>query len=245
MSGSVHGGDGRRPRRGPAALLAVLVAAPWRSEARPVQSSTSAPAREEVVQILRRADEATRAVRGVRYRARARAEGSIAYDVSGEVVMEGKGGSGPERFNIELTGRIGDGAKEFELTFVSDGQKFWMLDRGARTLDEANDPSAFGPRFQAAMGLVLREFYLSDPFGDEINAVRVEGRGTRALGGVACDDVWVEYGPNRQALWSLGRDGLPRRVEREFRRRGGQVRMALEISGLEANPALETAEERR
>lgn len=231
------------------AVFAAAVLAGWGVPAfgvvQSLPAATSGPTSGEVMGVLRRADEATRAVRSVRYRARARAEGALSYDVSGEVVLEGKGASAPERFNVTLSGRIGDGGRVYELTVVSDGQKYWLLDRASKTLDEVADPSALGPRYFAAMGLVLRELHVADPFGDEINAPRVESRGTRVCDGVTCDDVYVEYGANRKALWSIGPDGFPRRVEREFRRRGGPVRVELELTGLELNPALGAGEASR
>lgn len=62
---------------------------------------------------------------------------------------------------------------------------------------------------------IMYEYFLSDPFADEIAAQSIVFEGTDSVGSEACNTYLVTYAGGQQAKWSLGiADNLPRRVER-------------------------------
>lgn len=171
-------------------------------------------------EIFLAADEATRAVKRVKY----------------DCVVEGTGCQAPRVNTVKahvITMVNGEGDMSLAMAgmaFHVDGEEAHIIKTkgaltadGARKIDYDNEAVMTGPPNLAVLAPLnsafFQEFSHPTPFSqDEINgrAAKVEGRSF--IGDVLCEIVWIDYGAganNTQARWYFGiEDHLPRRVER-------------------------------
>ena len=120
-----------------------------------------------------------------------------------------------------------------------------ILSKGALEDGGAN---LLGPGVYA----VMIEYFLDDPFADEIASQSVVSEGLDTVGTVACETYLVTYSSGQQARWSLGlEDHIPRRVGRIMTDPDGiEISRVLEVYDLDISPetsdalfAFETPEE--
>ncbi len=171
-------------------------------------------------EIFLAADEATRAVKRVKY----------------DCVVEGTGCQAPRVNTVKahvITMVNGEGDMSLAMAgmaFHVDGEEAYIIKTkgaltadGAQRIDYDNEAVMTGPPNLAVLAPLnsafFQEFSHPTPFSqDEINgrAAKVEGRSF--IGDVLCEVVWIDYGAganNTQARWYFGiEDHLPRRVER-------------------------------
>ncbi len=87
---------------------------------------------------------------------------------------------------------------------------------------------------------IMNEYFLSDPFADEIASQSIVFEGVDSIGSEDCNTYLVTYARGQQARWSLGvTDHLPRRVERMTTGQDGNpASVILEVYNLETAPDL-------
>jgi hypothetical protein len=184
------------------------------------EASESTGVTGEARELFLMADEATRAVKTVRFDVVREGTGSQAAmnsTVKAHVVMK-MGEEGAR--SIAMSGmvyQINDGEPQVIKTQGA------MNAEGARRLDYENEALVEGPANISLFGPIasanFQEFGHPTPFSqDEVNGADATIEGRAFVGEVLCDVVWVDYGPNAnnaQARWYFGaEDHLPRRVER-------------------------------
>ncbi|MEN8208927.1 MAG: TlpA disulfide reductase family protein [Candidatus Fermentibacteria bacterium] len=71
---------------------------------------------------------------------------------------------------------------------------------------------------------VMNEYFMDDPFADEISSQSVVYEGVDTVGTVPCETYTVTYSTGQKARWSFGsEDNIPRRVERMMTDRDGNA----------------------
>ncbi|MGD2110235.1 MAG: DUF2092 domain-containing protein [Phycisphaerae bacterium] len=196
-----------------AALCLAVAGGASRAEAQPTGELT------DPVDILRRADEAVKAVTSVRYDVDYRGLGAVREQVptaTGSVVMSGWAFNMPDKFRCEgQVRRVGSGDR-VKLTVGTDGQTYFLLDHRLKRGYVGTGPAVSGSTGRAVEHLIMKEFVYPTPFSDEINGRDHKLLGTKTVGGEACYEVAVTYsGINQEAVWCFSKkDLLPRSVQR-------------------------------
>lgn len=181
---------------------------------------TAAALGQDPLEIVKKADAATKAVKAVSFRAERislsddeeRAPGAKAK-VQAKIVKRGEF----PQINIKgiAAGRSGDGKQKFQI--ISDGKESMMVDFKEKKAQKRDAPSNLSVFFQdPRLGLFMVEYAHETPFQDEIDADARKYEGTKKIGDVECHVIHVTYsGGQGVARWYFGtKDGLPRRVDR-------------------------------
>jgi len=204
-----------------------------------------------VLQILKAADEATRALNSANYHAEFRGVGALAgrAPVAEGDVVKLRDAEDPELVMIRGEGwfftvnQADRGAVDFIATF--NGQKIVRLDPERQRYYESHGGANDGQVLGGAQNLNMREFGHPTPFEDEINARVQTLEGQTMVGDVLCNVVYVEYDidPAQSARWCFGvEDHLPRRVERiDDDVDGKWGATVLTVTSLELNPEVDPA----
>ncbi len=172
------------------------------------------------VEILRKADVATKAVKLVSYKASLRATEWLAErmkPIEGTAVIAGVcPDARPERFRYEAKFTVPDTTETKEVTTGSDGDITFLIDPSVKTVYADIDPAVVGSDGRLARRIAMIEYCHSTPFNDEINAEKVELRGMTKIGGENCYEIHVVYARAAgEAVWFFSeKDFLPRRVDR-------------------------------
>lgn len=192
------------------------------------------------LEIMKKADAATKKVKSVKYKASSSGSGAVAVRVPklhGTVIMAGKDSTGFAKYRVEFKGERPDGGK-IEGVIGSDADEFFLLDPASKTAYVDIDPSVMGGVGRTARDfLMFREFSHPDPFGDEVKGDKRELKGVKNIGKEACYHVHVVYsGGQGEAEWYISKkDFLPRRVDRLQR---GQGAFSVTISELTVDPKI-------
>ena len=236
----------------PASLGATTARAedpPPQSEGRRVQDPQ---ADVDVMDILRRADKATKAVSAVSYEAEYYGEGQIADRVP-RVVGRLKarapqkslisrivgGSSARESLRIEAKIRM-PGDKQRVLKLATDGVRIAVLDEKSETYTYGQRPEA-EELMEPAGRLFMLEFLHPTPFSDELNGKSAEYEGVQDVGGVDCHVIYVVYANDSESRWYFGcEDYLPRRVDRIINAPGISGATVLTVTKLDVRPKLES-----
>ncbi len=204
-----------------------------------------------VKEILKKADEATKALTEVSYEAEYHGEGEISErepKVRGKaMLMEAKkgligsmlgGGGDFMRFEGKLQGPGMDEEIAFECAY--DGKKVYAIDPAQKVFTQGKYPEA-QRLMRGGRALLMLEYIHSTPFSDEINAKSAKHEGVKKVGNVECDVIYVIYQENLEARWFFGKeDHLPRRVERIIKNEDGEDQGArvLIVKNLNTKPGL-------
>lgn len=212
------------------------------------------PEKADAKEILKKADDATKAVTEVTYDAEFHGKGEIADripKVKGKVMaMEAKkgligsmfgGGGDYMRFEGKVQAPGADEAIDFES--ACDGKKIYSINRAQKTFTVGSYPEALR---LINMGLqqpplLMLEFIHPTPFSDEIKAKSAKHEGIKKIGDVECDVIFVKYQNDSETRWAFGReDHLPRRCERIVSNRDGEKlgSTILTVMNLNTNPGL-------
>jgi hypothetical protein len=196
------------------------------------------------VEILKKADAATKQIKAVQYKASAKATGFLATNlqsVEGSVTLSGWSGNAPEKFRYE--GKFQKpGSSDVEgVAAGSDGKAFYLVDAAKKMAYEDIDPAVVGPRGRVIRALTMAEFVHPEAFGDEIKAEKSELKGTTKVGDHDCYEIHVKYsGGAGEAVWFFSKkDFLPRRVDRLATNPAGEKgTRELIVTELTVNPKL-------
>ena len=129
---------------------------------------------------------------------------------------------------------------ELSLTLVSGVDSAYFHDKLDGVFRKGSLEEGGGDLLRHASYAIMYEYFLSDPFADEIASQSIVYEGADSIGSEACNTYLVTYAGGQQAKWSLSvTDNLPRRVERmTFGRDGSPASIVLEVYNLETAPDL-------
>ncbi len=197
--------------------------------------------------IVKKADAATKAIKTVRYKVSVEGIGSAKSRVpraDGTVLLSGWGTDFPKMFRIDARFKNRRDPNVREATLGSDGQQFYLIDHKSKKAHVGRTWSIWGGNANIARALLTNEFTYPTPFGDEIKGEKHELEGSKMIGDEDCYEVYVKYAvANAEAVWCFSKkDFLPRsRYDvtgtPSSRQEGGQLKIMTEV---EADPALST-----
>ena len=200
----------------------------------------------QAVEILKKADEATKAVKLVRYRGRVKATGWLAARVplvEGTAVIGGEFTRTYQVFRFDVEVREDDAAEPNKFKAGGNGEMFFLLDMQKKIAHQNANPTAIGSDGRRAQLIGMPEFVHPTPFSDEINGEKEELKGTDQVGGHECHVIHVVYGFGRgqEATWYFSKkDFLPRGVDRIMvDPRSGKGALELVITDLVVDPKLD------
>jgi len=199
------------------------------------------------VDVLKRADEATRAIHAVRYEARRFGTGQLARryaQVEGHAVISGgflNRSFSVARFDASIRyPRVGT---VHRLTYQADGSSYCLIDHDMKKYFLNRNPRVTGLDGKLAQSLGFPEFVIPTPFTDELNGVSIKRLPEKQVEGEPCYVVDVIYAGRRQrAIWYISmRDFLPRRVDRVPSSANlDRGTVVVEISKLEVDPPIDS-----
>lgn len=173
------------------------------------------------VEILKKADAASKAVDYIQYTASVKGEGAaekFVPNASGTVVLKGWKGGAPEQFRYEAKVQRPGSSDVTEVTVGSDGKTFYLIDAKEKKVYEDVDPAVVGTSGRGVRSLSMGEYVHPEPFSDEIKGKKQELTGSAKVGDEDCYLIHVTYTEGGQeADWYFSKkDFLPRRVDRFF-----------------------------
>ena len=205
------------------------------------------PTHDKAVEILKKVDAATKAVKLVSYHASLQTTEWLASRVpavEGKVIIAGEcPDARPERFRYEYKFTLQESDETKEVTTGSDGDIIFLIDPSVKTVYADIDPAVVGSDGRVGQFLAMVEYCHSTPFKDEIGAERLSLKGTTMIGGEECHEIHVVYAVGRQeATWFFStKDFLPRRVDRiRTNREGEKASSQLTLSDVVVDPKFKT-----
>ncbi len=134
-------------------------------------------------------------------------------------------------------------AAEPSLFLVSGTDSVYAYNPDENTLDKGAQEDGGSNLLGSGIYAVMNEFFMDDPFADEIASQSVVYEGIDTVGTVECEAYMVTYSGGQKAIWSLGlEDNIPRRVERMMTDRdGNEISRILEIYDLDISPEITEA----
>lgn len=200
----------------------------------------------EAIEILTKADQATKKVKSVRYNATYKPGDAMASRnpaIEGSVVLAGESNtpSFKSRTQVKAHPPGSDETKEF--TAGTDGETYYLIDPAEKIVYADIDPAVIGRTGQIARLLWMLEFVHPAPFSDELNAKAVELRGTTKVGDEECYEIHLAYSSaNQEATWFFStKDYLPRRVDRHRTSGSGEKSVSqLVLTDLMVDPKFTT-----
>ncbi len=129
---------------------------------------------------------------------------------------------------------------ELSLTLASGADSAYFHDKLDGVFRKGSLEEGGGDLLRHANYAIMYEYFLSDPFTDEIASQSVVFESEDSIGSEACNTYLVTYSGGQQAKWSLSiADHLPRRVERMTSGQDGSpASIVLEVYNLETAPDL-------
>lgn len=213
------------------ALVWVMPALAQETDAKAQETDAKSPAKDgdltDAVEICKRADEATKAVKAVSYKATFAGSGEIAArtpTVKGTVTLAGKKtGPQPELCAIDATVKMPQSEETKHYTIGMTPDMSYVIDHADKKAYEDMDPAVIGGLGQAPSRLLMIEYCHPTPFNDEVTGSKHELRESVKIGDEPCYVIYVEYSGGRgKAVWYFSKeDFLPRRVDRIIQGQGG------------------------
>jgi hypothetical protein len=198
----------------------------------------------DATEILKKADEASKAVKSARYEAVFEGISDSATrvpKVEGKAILDGEQNDAPKRWLFEVKVTTPDSADVKQLMGGSDGENFFMFDVAAKKAYQDIDPAVLGSNGRTIRAIQMTEYIHSKPFSDEINGEKKELKGTVDVAGEKCYQIEVKYaGTPQVATWYFStKDFLPRRVERSQQRGDQRLDTRLTVTKLEVDSKLD------
>lgn len=200
-------------------------------------------------EILKKADAATKAVKAVSYDAEYYGIGDLATRfgrIQGSVQARANdrgfwgqlfgGASRGYAMHIKGVRTALDSETAFPFDVATDGKQIASIEEKKKLFIKGQLPGA-SSLLQPAQKLFMIEYLHPTPFNDEVTGKVAKYEGTKEIGGVRCDVIFVVYRNDSESRWYFGRDdSLPRRVDRISTRRDVEGAGVLSISNLDVNP---------
>jgi thiol-disulfide isomerase/thioredoxin len=202
------------------------------------------PGEPDPIEILRKAEAATKAAKAIAYKAEFHGEGALEATMprlTGSVCARKIPGAAVPMLVLEAVVHEPGVDETASFRFVNDGTRFAAIDKTRKTVTQRDPPRSLDNLFacmEPAADLWLDLFFDPNLFEEARRGDSAEHEGTKKINGVECDIIHVVYrGAVGEVRWYLGReDHLPRRVD-QIRSRGTLV---VSLSDLEVGPQLDT-----
>jgi len=176
------------------------------------------PKHKEAVEILKKVDDATKALKVVSYKSSAMGVGWLATRVpkmEAKVIAAGKWENEPGKFRVEAKVTLPDSSESREFTAGNTGEEFFLIDPVKKLVYADLDPAVMGSDGRIIQQILMREYNHPTPFSDEVNSEKAEITGSEKIGDHDCYVINVVYRPKLEAVWYFSKkDFLPRRVDR-------------------------------
>jgi len=196
------------------------------------------------VEILKKADAATKEVKAVQYTGSAKgteANETRLPTAEGKMVLAGWANNSPAKYRVELKIKRPGASDVIELGAGANGDTTFLVDHKNKKAHEDIDPAVLGGARRDVSLITMAEFVQPDAFSDEISSEKPELKGAAKVGNEDCYEVHVKYAqPNVEAVWFFSKkDFLPRRVDRmNVNREGKKAGRQLIITDLVVNPKI-------
>lgn len=168
------------------------------------------------IEILKKVDAASKAVKAVKYKGSSKGTGAAESQrptIEGTAIFTGWVGNFAEKYRLDAKVKQPGSSEIKEVTVISDGEEFALIDHTAKKAYVDIDPAVIG-RLGGGVRAFLgtAEFVHATPFSDELNGDKQELKGSKKIGGVDCYEVDVTYAGGRgRAIWHFSKkDFLPR-----------------------------------
>ncbi len=206
-----------------AMVLALGCGAAWAQDA--AKPAAAGGELTDATEILKKADEASKAVDSVKYTAKAKGLGADEAKmptVEGTVYLHGFKNNGPEKARYEGKVTIPEGTPQ-EYIMGADGKEYFLIDPSKKIAYVDIDQQVVGRSGRMLGLLTMAEYVHEKPFSDEIGGVKKELKGSEKVGTEDTYHVYVKYAQEGQeADWYFSKkDFLPRRVDRHIPGRDG------------------------
>lgn len=176
------------------------------------------PKHKEAVDILKKVDEATKALKTVSYKASTIGIGWLSTRVpkmEAKIIAAGKWESEIGKFRAEAKMTMPDSSETREFVAGFNGEEYYLIDPAKKLVYADLDPAVLGSDGQILQNVFMREYNHPKPFSDEINSEKAEITGSEKIGDQDCYVINVLYSPKLEAVWYFSKkDFLPRRVDR-------------------------------
>jgi len=225
--------------------LMTLALAPWAVYAGDEPASELT----DPLEILKRVDEAAKAVQAVKYDVTVEgldAAQTITPAIEGTYLLTGWAENQPEKFLISARAKRAGGTTFLsDITAGYDGKIRFLIDHKTRKVTQGTDWKVFSNVKRNYTPGVMGEFLHPTPFTDEINGKSQVLKGSAEMGGEDCYEVEVIYdNPAAQdayAVWYIAKkDFLPRARKDVFKMPNGKVGGQLRVlTNLVVDPPLD------
>ncbi|MFH1746916.1 MAG: DUF2092 domain-containing protein [Planctomycetota bacterium] len=220
------------------------------AQATKVDKDKSGKDANKAVKILKKVDEACKAVKAVQYDITIDGEGAISSrvgnfegTVSATGIISGDGGRpAPEKYAIDGRFTAPGSTETRHITGGSDGENFYVINHQDKKAYEDIDPAVLGSSERVLMTGIMIEFLHPKPFTDEIIGRDQKLMGSKKINGVDCFEIHVVYQAEQapEATWYFSKeDFLPRcRIDHYTLPDGQKGKMCRVISNLKVDPKL-------
>ncbi len=178
---------------------------------------TQSAAHKQAVELLKKADAASKAVKTARYHSVFERHGLGADQLGkleGDVWLGPMSDEGVRMFRIEMSQNRPGSDDAVKLTVGCDGDSYYVIDPDNKMVYADLDPVILGRKGRLAQVIMVQELAHPAPFGDEIKGKQVAIIGSEKIGGVDCDKVLVRYANDSESTWWFSKaDHLPRQRE--------------------------------
>lgn len=196
----------------------------------------------DALQIIRKADQAVRAVHSVRYDVTMvpdKAASPFVPKAEGTVALSGWGIGTTQRFRYDIRAQRLGSKDTIDITVGGDGHQFFRADHNKKKVWLGRDRSILGASGRTTSPVNMKEYVHPIPFRDELTARSHTLLEPRTVAGEPCYSVKVVYERRtEEAIWYFSKnDFLPRGVKRITRSLGGERRTwEVLVSNLRVNP---------
>ena len=196
--------------------------------------------------ILRKVDAATKAVKSVQYDVTLIPGGALADSaLSGEVsfIVSGYQNGAPEKYFADAKIKLRGESEVKRVTAGTDYDTYFIIDHAGKIAYEDLDPIVLGPAGRLFQQAAMLEFVHDAPFSDELNGKSRKLLGTKTIGGEECYEIHVVYASDRapEGTWCFSKkDFLPRqRTDHYSMGERGTGTRTKTITNLVVNPKIE------
>lgn len=203
-----------------------------------VAGVTATALADDVKDLLKKCDEATKAVKGVTYDSEVFFEGKDADTAPRGKATVRASKISDDNYKLYVEGTINPPQGDPRKVLVgTDGKVSIAVDHAKKTYTKSESEGDKAMILGQGVRFHMLEYTHPTPFQDEVNADEAKHEGTKTIAGVECDVIYVKYaGGMGESRWYFGKkDHLPRRVDR-ISEEGSNV---IVVSNLKVNPTFE------
>lgn len=205
------------------------------------------------VEILKKVDAAAKAVTAVKYDVTVDGMGALAEragKVQASITATGYSSAGGGRFSaekyyVDAKVTLPGSTTVKHISGGTDNDLFFVVHHDTKMAYEDIDPGVMGASARAFQAGMMIEFFVPEPYSDELNGKSQKLTGSKQVGGEDCYEVQVVYAAENapEATWYFSKkDFLPRGRIDKFRLPDGQEGMLRKmITKLEVDPKLDEA----